>query len=70
MMLCKIPHHHYEVETVEGFVALCIIILIMLGIAAIMDYLRKQKVKESTDSDDIEISIKIKFDEAKNRLRR
>ena len=62
MLLCRISHHYCNVETTEGFVALCIIILIMAAIAALMDFLRKPKKSESAD---IEISIKIKCDSEK-----
>ena len=62
MLLCRISHHYCNVETTEGFVALCIIILIMAAIAALMDFLRKPQKSESAD---IEISIKIKCDSEK-----
>ena len=62
MMFCRISHHYCNVETTEGFVALCIIILIMAAIAALMDFLRKPNKSESAD---IEISIKIKCDTEK-----
>ena len=62
MLLCRISHHHCNVETTEDFVALCIIILIMAAIAALMDFLRKPQKSESAD---IEISIKIKCDSKK-----
>ena len=63
MMFCRISHHHYNVETTEEFVVLCIIILIMIGIAALMDFLRKPQKSRSAD---IEISIKIKCDTETN----
>lgn len=63
MLLCRISRHYCNVETTEGFVALCIIILIMAAIAALMDFLRKRKKSESAD---IEISIKIKCDREKS----
>lgn len=62
MLLCRISHHYCNVETTEGFVALCIVILIMAAIAALMDFLRKPNKSESAD---IEISIKIKCDSEK-----
>ena len=62
MMFCRISHHYCNVETTEGFVALCIVILIMAAIAALMDFLRKPKKSESAN---IEISIKIKCDSEK-----
>ena len=62
MLLCRISHHHCNVETTEGFAAVCIIILIMAAIAALMDFLRKPNKSESAD---IEISIKIKCDSEK-----
>lgn len=65
MLLCRISHHYCNVETTEGFVALCIIILIMAAIAALMDFLRKPNKSESTD---IEISIKTTLSE-ENKIR-
>ena len=65
MLLCRISHHYCNVETTEGFVALCIIILIMAAIAALMDFLRKPNKSESAD---IEISIKITLSE-ENKIR-
>jgi len=65
MMFCRISHHYCNVETTEGFVALCIIILIMAAIAALMDFLRKPNKSESAD---IEISIKITLSE-ENKIR-
>ena len=65
MLLCRILHHYCNVETTEGFVALCIIILIMAAIAALMDFLRKPNKSESAD---IEISIKITLSE-ENKIR-
>jgi len=62
MMFCRISHHYCNVETTEEFVVLCIIILIMIGIAALMDFLRKPQKSRSAD---IEISIKIKCDSEK-----
>ena len=62
MLLCRISHYYCNVETTEGFVALCIIILIMAAIAALMDFLCKPKKSESAN---IEISIKIKCDSEK-----
>ena len=62
MMFCRISHHHCNIETTEDFVALCILVLIMLAIAAVMDFLRKPKKSGSAD---IEISIKIKCDSEK-----
>ena len=59
MLLCRISHHYCNVETTEGFVALCIVILIIAAIAALMNFLRKPNKSESAD---IEISIKIKCD--------
>ena len=59
MMFCRISHHHCNVETTEDFVAYCIIILIMIGIAVLIDFLRKPQKSRSAD---IEISIKIKCD--------
>lgn len=59
MLLCRISHHYCNVETTEDFVALCILIVIMMGIAALMDFVRKKK--KNADSDNIEISIKIKY---------
>ena len=59
MLLCRISHHYCNVEITEGFVALCILIVIMMGIAALMDFVRKKK--KNADSDNIEISIKIKY---------
>jgi hypothetical protein len=56
MLFCRISHNHINVETLGAFIALCIIILIMVGIAALMDFLRKPKKK--SQSADIEISIK------------
>ena len=61
MILGKISHHYCNVETTEGFVALCILIVIMMGIAALMDFVRNQKAKKNADFDDIEVSIKIKY---------
>lgn len=65
MLLCRISHHYCNVETTKGFVALCIIILIMAAIAALMDFLRKPNKSESAD---IEISIKITLSE-ENKIR-
>ena len=65
MLLCRISHHYCNVETTEGFVALCIIILIMAAIAALMDFLCKPNKSESAD---IEISIKITLSE-ENKIR-
>ena len=65
MLLCRISHHYCNVETTEGFVALCIIILIMAAIAALMDFLRKPNKSESAD---IEISIKTTLSE-ENKIR-
>ena len=65
MLLCRISHHYCNVETTEGFVALCIIILIMAAIAALMDFLRKPNKSESAD---IELSIKITLSE-ENKIR-
>lgn len=65
MLLCRISHHYRNVETTEGFVALCIIILIMAAIAALMDFLRKPNKSESAD---IELSIKITLSE-ENKIR-
>ena len=62
MMFCRISHHHYNIETTEEFVAYCIIILIMIGIAVLIDFLRKPQKSRSAD---IEISIKIKCDSDK-----
>ena len=62
MMFCRISHHHCNIETTEEFVAYCIIILIMIGIAVLIDFLRKPQKSRSAD---IEISIKIKCDSDK-----
>ncbi len=63
MLFCRISHNHINVETPGEFIALCIIILIMVGIAALIDFLRKPQKSRSAD---IEISIKIKCDTEKN----
>ena len=63
MMFCRIWPHHCNIETTEEFVAYCIIILIMIGIAVLIDFLRKPQKSRSAD---IEISIKIKCDTEKN----
>ena len=59
MLLCRISHRHCNIETTEDFVAYCMVIIIMLGIAVFMDYVRKQKAKKDTESGDVKISIEI-----------
>ena len=64
MLFGKMSYYYYkDIDTIEEFVVLCIIILIMIGIAALIDFLRKPQKSESVD---IEISIKIKCDTEKN----
>ena len=63
MMFCRIWPHHCNIETTEEFVVLCILVLIMLAIAVLIDFLRKPQKSRSAD---IEISIKIKCDTEKN----
>ena len=59
MLLCRISHHHCNIETTEDFVAFCMLIIIMLGIAVFMDYVRKQKAMKNAESGDVKISIEI-----------